>query len=104
MALSLSQIKEKSNTDEEIRKVYNLIYSNEFDEKTKPFQAFIPELCFYDNILLRGTRIVIPADLRLAVLQAAHEGHPGIVGMKNRLRTKVWWPKMDTCGEVRKSL
>ncbi|CAH1972262.1 unnamed protein product [Acanthoscelides obtectus] len=99
MALSLSQIKEKSNTDEEIRKVYKMIYSNEFDEKTKPFQAFIPELCFYDNILLRGTRIVIPADLRLAVLQAAHEGHPGIVGMKNRLRTKVWWPKMDTDAE-----
>lgn len=49
--------------------------------------------CFYEGILLRGTKIVIPIKLRERVLNAAHEGHPGIVSMKARTRTKVWWPK-----------
>ncbi|GBP83470.1 Retrovirus-related Pol polyprotein from transposon 297 [Eumeta japonica] len=30
---------------------------------------------------------------------AAHEGHPGIVSMKARLRTKVWWPRCDKSAE-----
>ena len=44
---------------------------------------------------MRGTRIVIPQSLRSKVLRLAHEGHQGIVKMKNRLRTKVRWPKID---------
>lgn len=32
-------------------------------------------------------------------MAAAHEGHPGIVAMKTRLRSKVWWPKIDTDAE-----
>lgn len=55
--------------------------------------------CFYEGILLRGTKIVIPIKLRERVLNAAHEGHPGIVSMKARTRTKVWWPKCDKDAE-----
>ena len=36
---------------------------------------------------------MIPKQLRAQVLKL--EGHPGIVAMKQRLRTKVWWPGMD---------
>ena len=49
----------------------------------------------YNDILLRGSRIIIPSVLRNHVLKLAHEGHPGIVSMKQRLRSKVWWPGMD---------
>lgn len=56
---------------------------------------FENELCFAGEILLRGTRIVVPENLRERVLQLAHEGHPGMAVMKRRLRTKVWWPKID---------
>ena len=45
------------------------------------------------------TRIVIPKQLRCQVLELAHEGHPGILAMKQRLRTKVWWPGIDRGGE-----
>ncbi len=59
------------------------------------------ELCVLGKLLLqlRGTRIVIPQTLRKQVLHLAHEDHQGIVKMKCRLRTKVWWPKMDTDAE-----
>ena len=47
-----------------------------------------------DGLVLRGEKIVIPAKLRPDVLAAAHEGHPGIVGMLRQLRQAVWWPGM----------
>lgn len=50
-------------------------------------------------MLFRGTRIVIPLTLRRKILEATHEGHPSIVAMKSRLRTKVWWPKIDSEAE-----
>ena len=48
---------------------------------------------------MRGTRIVTPQSLRSEIVQLAHEGHQSIVKMKNRLRSKVWWPKMDDDAE-----
>jgi len=53
------------------------------------------ELCTYGNLLLRGTRIIIPKELRKRVLELAHKGHQGIVKTKSMLRIKVWWPGMD---------
>ena len=50
-------------------------------------------------MVLRGTRIIIPQILRKRTLELAHEGHQGIVKTKSRLRTKVWWPKMDVQAE-----
>ena len=53
------------------------------------------ELSAIGKLVLRGTRIVIPKQLRCQVLELAHEGHRGIVVMKQRLRTKVRWPGID---------
>lgn len=41
----------------------------------------------------------MPEKLRSRTLELAHEGHPGITKMKQRLRTKVWWPKIDAQAE-----
>ena len=37
---------------------------------------------------------VIPKKLRQQSVALAHQGHLGIVGTKQRLRIKVWWPQM----------
>ena len=37
----------------------------------------------------------MPQELRGRVLQIAHEGNPGIVSMKKRLRSKFSWPGID---------
>ena len=42
---------------------------------------------------------MIPSKLRTQVLVLAHEGHPGIVSMKQRLRSKVWWSGIDRQAE-----
>ena len=43
---------------------------------------------------------MIPSKLRTQVLVLAHEGHPGIVSMRQRLRSKVWWPRIDRQAET----
>ncbi|KAK3797503.1 hypothetical protein RRG08_054535 [Elysia crispata] len=53
------------------------------------------ELCSIGYLVLRGTRIVIPKALRSKCIKLAHTGHLGIVGTKQRLRSKVWWPGID---------
>lgn len=51
------------------------------------------------QLVLRSPRIVIPAQLHDQILQLVPEAHPGIVSMKSRLRSKVWWPGIDKCVE-----
>lgn len=47
------------------------------------------------NLILRGTRLVIPKSLHEHVVNLAHEGHQGLVKTKSLLREKVWFPNID---------
>ena len=48
------------------------------------------------NIVLHGNRIVIPDAPQKHDIELAHEGHQGLVKTCSLLRSKVWFPKMDT--------
>lgn len=96
VALKITEIEQASEVDKSIQSVRDGLHENVWSEDATPFKLFATELCFAGMILLRGTRIVIPEALRMQVLDLAHEGHPGITIMKQRLRAKVWWPKLDT--------
>nr|CAH7764203.1 unnamed protein product [Callosobruchus chinensis] len=94
VAVSLSEIQQLSKTDEEILQVKEGLYKDVWSGSANSYKIFQHKLCFSNDILLRGNRIVIPKLLRERVLKLGHEGHPGIVCMKRRLRTKVWWPNL----------
>ncbi|XP_055306964.1 uncharacterized protein K02A2.6-like [Sitodiplosis mosellana] len=94
-AIKLDEISEASMNDSEIQAVKEALYEGEWSNSASAFKLFRLELCFAGNILLRGTRIVMPQIFRGKALELAHEGHPGMTVMKRRLRAKVWWPKMD---------
>lgn len=99
VALSLRTISEKSRSDNEFSLVREGLNNRKWDASINHYKIFENELWLHGNILLRGSKIVIPLELRPQVLASAHEGHPGIVNMKARLRTKVWWPKIDKDAE-----
>ncbi|KAM8707647.1 hypothetical protein ACLKA7_014733 [Drosophila subpalustris] len=80
---------EASIKDKEIQLVKEALQTDKWTDEISMFKVFRNELCFAGNILLRGTRIVIPENLQEQVLQLAHEGHPGMTVMKRRLRAKV---------------
>ncbi|CAK1584529.1 unnamed protein product [Parnassius mnemosyne] len=91
----MSSIVAYSEKEQEIYKVKKGVYQNDWDDSIKSYKFFENELCFHDSILLRRNKIVIPQQLCKSVLDAAYEGHPGIVAMKGRWRSKVWWPRID---------
>jgi len=95
-ALSTSEIERASATDQVLCAVSESLKNNVWPKgEMVEYRVISEELCFIGKILLRGTRIVMPEILRSRTLELAHEGHPGIVQMKKRLRSKVWWPGID---------
>ena len=76
----------------------NLKPVNGVDPSTlKIFANVRNELTSVDgNFVLRGNRIVIPDALKKHLIELAHEGHQGLVKTRSLLRSKFWFPKMDT--------
>ncbi|KAJ8410529.1 hypothetical protein AAFF_G00194330 [Aldrovandia affinis] len=97
-ALTTREVEEASATDPELIEVRKAITNGRF-ENCKAYAAVANELCVVGYLVLRGTRIVLPRSLHARALTLAHEGHLGIVGTKQHLRTKVWWPGMDRAAE-----
>ena len=96
VALTAKEVERESEKDPELVSVRHYIRTGNWSECKMPYYSSVKnELCIIGQLVMRGTRIVIPQALRNEVLRLAHEGHQGIVKMKNRLRSKVWWPKMD---------
>ena len=48
-----------------------------------------------DGLLLKGSQIVIPANLQRQVLELAHESRQGVNKIKYLLGEKVWFPRID---------
>ena len=59
------------------------------------------ELCINaeQNLILKGTQLVIPAKKLHRVVQLAHEGHQGMSKTKYFIRSKVWFPNTDKAVE-----
>ncbi|UYV65638.1 K02A2.6-like [Cordylochernes scorpioides] len=49
-----------------------------------------------NGILLKGSRYVIPENIRKGLLQRIHEGHLGIVKCRERAKGSVWWPRITS--------
>ena len=97
VALTTREIERESEFDPELQSVRYYIETSDWSKcKLMAYTCIKNELCTIGKLVMRGDRIVIPNTLRKRVLEAAHEGHQGIVKTKSRLRTKVWWPKMDS--------
>ena len=99
VALKIQEIERVSAEDEELQVVRGCLVSGNWEGAPKSYVCVRNELTFIDHVILRCTRIAIPEKLRQRVLRLAHEGHQGIVKMKERLRSKVWWPGVDNDAE-----
>ena len=97
-SLTTGKIERASNTDSELINLRQCILTANWSKLScRQYLPIRNELTSIGCIILRDTRIVIPTTLR--VLALTHEGHPGIVVMKHRLRSTVWWPNLDRDAE-----
>ena len=61
-------------------------------DAVRPYLPVAAELYEANNLLLRGSRIVIPPSLREEMLGRIHSAHQGITKCRERARRSVWWP------------
>ena len=59
------------------------------------YLTFREELTMEDGIILKGTRIVMPAMKRETVLKLIHEGHLGLNKCKLHAKETVYWPGLN---------
>ena len=96
-AVTIQEIEKISSQDEELTELRSCIKNGVWNTSsvTVPYMTVREELCVLGKIVLRGNRIVPPKKLRQKLVQIAHEGHQGMTGTKQMLRTHLWWPSMD---------
>ena len=95
-AMSAEEIEQAALDDDELKELRGAIQTEKWEGvKCSEYLPVANELCVVGGIVMRATRLVIPKKLRSKVLTIGHEGHVGVVSMKQPLRTKVWWPKLE---------
>ena len=61
----------------------------------RPYWQVQGELTIQNGLLLKGTRLAIPAEMRLTMLEKLHEGYQGVVKCRSRAQSSVWWPGLS---------
>ena len=68
----------------------------------KPFWLVRSDLTICNDLLLYGSRIIVPTSLHSYTLQKLHEGHLGIQRCCLRATAAVWWPGLSQ--QIRKMI
>ena len=67
---------------------------SQVDPAVRPYFSFRDEITIYQDVLLKGDRIIVPTTLRNEMRQKIHHGHLGIEKCKARARSTLYWPGM----------
>ena len=95
---SLQQIRITTQEDDELALLKHTITQGwpstikEVPSVLQSYWTFREELTIEDGIILKGTRIVIPAKKCEALLKLIHEGHLGLNKCKLHMKETVYWP------------
>ena len=96
----LPQIREAQEEDPVCKEIKEYCYQgwpekHALRDAIKPYWAERGELTVAQNILLKGSRLVIPSSMRLEILDKIHEGHQGIAKCREKSKESVWWPGLS---------
>lgn len=96
-AMTLQEIIKATNSDSTLTELRDAIKTNKWDSPIiKPYKPVRNELTTTtQGIILRGTRIVLPAALQQRAIDIAHETHLGMEKTKALIRGKIWFPQID---------
>ena len=96
-AMTLDEISQATDQDRVLKGLRAAIRLHQWDyEIVKPYRLIKDELTIgKQNIILRGSKIVIPTSLQQKAVDIAHESHQGISKTKALLREKVWFSGID---------
>ena len=99
-AITLSMLQRATNESDTLAKLKYCIMKKGFIpqdcQELKPYQMVFNELSIVQQLILRGNRIVVPKSLQASLVELGHIGHQGVTKVKQYLRSRVWFPKMDS--------
>jgi transposase InsO family protein len=104
IALSAETIATETENDPHLQMVITAIRSgdwrpvtNKNDKDLHIIETVKDQLTVTDRgIILKGHKVVLPRSLYQQATDLAHEGHQGLVKSKTLMRSKVWFPQMDS--------
>ena len=67
----------------------SLANKSKVDPAVRPYFSFRDEITIYQDVLLKGDRIIVPTTLRNEMRQKIHHSHLGIEKCKARARTTL---------------
>lgn len=71
-------------------------------DNIRAYFEYRDELTAQDGVLFRGTRLIVPKQLRPEMKKKVHAGHTGINSCIRRARQYIFWPGMST--EIRQTV
>jgi len=108
-AITLERVKQAAQSDPECIALTRLILHGFPDDDSsvegiaRPYWKLRDDLSSVDGIILYAGRIVIPTSLRKEVLECLHSAHQGVVGMKARAQSTVYWPGLSNAIATRRA-
>ncbi len=97
--ISEQMILDAIDLDDSLVDLREMIKKSHFvaNEKTKAYEKVFDELSLTERgLILRDVRILIPDCLQNSLIDLAHQGHQGISKTISLLRTKVWFPNLNS--------
>ena len=97
LPVTASTISKESRKNKILSRVFASVLNGNWiiDNELKHFYQKRNELSVCQGCLVWGPGVIIPETLRSVLLDELHQGHVGIVKMKNVARSYVWWPCID---------
>ncbi|UYV62759.1 K02A2.6-like [Cordylochernes scorpioides] len=104
MPISDVRVKEIKESQDKDQVIQNIIKYNQegWPERTNismsesQYWPAKDDFSVENGILLKGSRYVIPENIRKGLLQRIHEGRLGIVKCRERAKGSVWWPRITS--------
>ena len=97
----LDEIRETSEVDTTLHKVTEYITDGWPNSSMSLLLSLMPfyrergELSVVEEIITKGSCIVIPRTMRAEVLEKLHESHQGLTRTQQRTKNAVWWPGLS---------
>ena len=90
----LQSIRQEQKRDLICRKLRKYCEEGKIDWSglVKKFYQVRTELNVTEDLLMRGSRIVIPVSLQADILERLHSSHQGSTKCRQRAKESVWWP------------
>ena len=95
VAIDWETVAEETRQDPTLSEIVMMLsanYKGQPSGKVSQYTRYIKSLYIQDGVLLYNDRVVVPPNLRKAVLDTLHAAHQGVSSMQMRAQRIVFWP------------